>query len=127
MPAIANVVIADATPANKTLYPISASVASSKFMERAANVAAGNRILELKMSLATAQRLTDRATVLYARPYEVQTAGVWGVASTARFAGEFVIPTDMPATERGHFWAEVKNLVALAMIQSYVKDRDPCY
>jgi hypothetical protein len=127
MPAIANVVVADATPANKTLYPMSASVASSKFLERAANIAAGNRSLELKMSLAAGTRKTDRITVLYARPYEVLVDGVYVVNDVMRFSGEFVIAESVPTTERNHFATEVKNLMALAGIAGYVANRDPYY
>lgn len=127
MPAIVSLVVADATPANKTLYPISASVASSKFLERAANTAAGNRSAELKLSLASSQRVTDRVTVLYARPYEVSSGGIWMVDSIARMSCEFVVPVSWPVTERGHFYAEAKDLVAQAMIEAYVKDRDPNY
>lgn len=127
LPAIGNLVVADATPANKTLYPLSASIGSSRFSARDAATVAGNRSLEYKMSLASSARVTDRITLLYARPYEVTEAGIVIVQSIARAAIEFVVPASLPVTERGHFWAEVKNLVALAATQSYVKDRDPMY
>jgi len=127
MPAISNLVIADATPTNKTLYPLSASIASSRFMERAANLAAGNKSTELKLSLATTQRPTDRVTLLYGHPYELQVDGVWAVQNVGRMSCEFVIPADWTSTERGHFYALCKNLVAHATVQAYVKDRDPAY
>lgn len=127
MPAIASLVVADATPSNKTLYPLSAAMASSKFIERAANLAAGNRTAELKMSLASSTRATDRITVLYARPFEQQVDGVWVVQDIGRMSAEIVVPVNWSTTERGHFYAECKNLLALATVQAYVKDRDPCY
>jgi hypothetical protein len=127
MTAVANLVIADATPANKTLYPLSASIASSKFIERAANTALGNRSAEFKLSLASSARVTDRVTLLYARPIEVLVDGAYTVDSIARMAVELVIPANWTTTERGHFWAECKNLMALAGVQSYVKDLDPFY
>lgn len=127
MPAISSLVIADATPANKTLYPLSASIASSRYMERAANLAAGNKSAELKMSLATTARPTDRITALYAHPFEAQVDGVWVVQNVGRMAVEFVIPADWTTTERGHFFALCKNYVAHATVQAYVRDRDPNY
>lgn len=127
MPAISNVVVADATPTNHTLYPLSASIASSRFNERAANTVAGNRSLEIKLALANATRPTDRVTVLYAAPYEVLLDGAYVVNDIMRFSGEFVLATSIPSGIREDFATEVKNLMAHALLMSYVRDRDPCY
>lgn len=127
MPAIASVVLADATPANHTLYPMSASIASSRFMARDGNTAAGNRALEIKLALASKTRATDRVTILYAAPYEVLQDGAYVVDDILRFSGEFVIAQSVPVAFRNHFVTEVKNLMAHALITSYVKDRDPCF
>lgn len=127
MPAITSVVIADAVPSNKTLYPLSASIASSKYRARDGAIQAGNRSLELKMSLASAQRPTDRVTILYGMPVEETVDGVIVVRDILRFTGEFVLPTTVGATIANNFWTEVKNLVGLGVIQSYVRDRDPNY
>lgn len=127
MPAIANVVVADATPANTTLHPISASVGSSRFLERGGVLAAANRSLELKLALANKARATDRVTVLFARPYAVLEDGVYVVRDVMRFNGEFVISENIPADVRNHFYSEVDSLFGTALLRGYVKDRDPCY
>lgn len=127
MPAIANVVVADATPANTTLYPISASVGSSRFLERGGVLAAANRSLELKLALANKTRATDRVTVLFARPYAVLEDGVYVVRDVMRFNGEFVISENIPADVRNHFYSEVASLFGTTLLRGYVKDRDPCY
>jgi len=125
MAAIANYVVADATPTNQTLYPLTASLASSRWTARSATTIAGNRTLEIKCNLATAKRATDRFTVLYARPLEVTgTDGVVSVASIQRFAGEFVIPTSTPNADRNHFAYEVASVVANAVLKAILKDRD---
>jgi hypothetical protein len=126
MAAISNLVVADATPTNHTLYPLSASIASSKYAEQAANIMSGNRTLELKLSLASKTRATDRATVLYAAPKEQEVDGVWGVASTGRFTGEYVIPENWTSAERNHFATEAASIVANAVIKALTK-RDPPY
>lgn len=127
MPAIANVVVADATPTNHTLYPLSAAIASSRFNERAAHTVAGNRALEIKLALANATRPTDRVTVLYSAPYEVLQDGAYVVNDIMRFSGEFVLATTIPSDIREDFVTEVKNLMAHALVMSYARDRDPCY
>jgi anion-transporting ArsA/GET3 family ATPase len=126
MSAIANVVVADATPTNHTLYPLSASIASSKYADQAANIMSGNRTLELKLSLASKTRATDRVTVLFASPKEQEVDGVWGVASIGRATLEYVIPEDWTSTERNHFATEVASLAANAVVKALTK-RDPPY
>jgi hypothetical protein len=126
MSAIANLVVADATPANKTLYPLSASIASCLYNERAANSVAGNRTADVRLSLASSRRKTDRITVVYASPKEAQVDGVWVVDSIARANVQYVIPVDWTETERNHFAAEVASLAGTAAVKNTVK-RDPGY
>lgn len=126
MAAIANVVIADAVPANKTLYPLSASVASSTYNERAANSVAANRSLEVRLSLAHSKRPTDRVTTIYACPKEVQVNGVWTVVSIARSTREDVIPADWTDAERNNFMTELASLANTAAVKNTGR-RDPAY
>lgn len=121
MAAIANLVVADATPTNHTLYPLSASIASSKFMARESVTIEGNRMLEIKGNLANSRRRTDRITVLYSLPKEVVKDGVTVVESTARFIGEFVMPVNWSDTERNHFATEVASLAGLTPVKATVK------
>lgn len=125
MAAISNYVVADATPTNQTLYPLTASLPSSRWTARSAATVAGNRTLEIKCSLATARRATDRFTVLYARPAEVtDTNGAVSVSGIQRFAGEFVIPVNSLNADRNHFAHEVASVVANAVLKAIIKDRD---
>jgi hypothetical protein len=126
MAAISTVVIADAVPANKTLYPLSASMASSTYNERAANTIGGNRSLEVRLSLAHSKRPTDRVTTVYASPKEVQIDGVWTVQSIARSVREDVIPVDWTETDRNNFYAELASLANAPAVKNTGK-RDPAY
>lgn len=127
MSAIANFVVADATPTNHTLYPLTASLASSKWIGREATTLPGNRTLEVKASLSSKTRKTDRITVLYARPYEAVVDGVTLVSSIQRFAGEFVLAEEFPNADRNHFAFEVASVIANAVVKAIVKDRDVPY
>jgi hypothetical protein len=81
--------------------------------------------LEIKVSLATSRRPTDRVTILYAKPYEVTDVnGATSVASIQRFAGEYVIPTDTPNGNREDFAYEVASLIGNAVVKAIIKDRD---
>lgn len=127
MAAIANFVVADATPTNTTLYPLRAGLESSIWVGRGAATVAGNRKLETKLSLATARRKTDRVTVLFASPREVLVDANTLVQDVARFAGEFVIPDTWTETQRNNFAHEVASTVAAAVIKNIVKNRDVPY
>jgi hypothetical protein len=126
MSAIANLVVADATPTNKTLYPLSASIASSMYAERSANSVAGNRTADVGLSLASAKRPTDRVTAKYNSPKEQLVDGAYVVSGIGRATIEYVVPQDWTDTERNHFATEVANYAASAAVMNTVK-RDPAY
>lgn len=126
MSAIANVVLADSVPVNKTLYPIQASVDKSMHIERAANSASGNRTLTIGLSMAHSKRPTDRVTVQYASPKEAQVDGVWTVVGVRRCTIEYVLLADDTELERNNFSAEVMNLAATTAVRNTIK-RDPQY
>jgi len=119
---IANVVIADAVPANKTLYPLFSGLASS-WQERAAVSMAGNRKLSLNVSLSHSKRPTDRVDVLYKAPKEALVDGKTTVVSTGVAEIHYVIPEDWSITERLNFATEVGNLAgSLVLKQAAQRD-----
>jgi hypothetical protein len=127
MPAIGQIVVADATPTNHTFDPISASVGSSQWVTGNALTYAGNETIEVKMARPTATRKTTRVTVLFAKPIEVTNDGITTVTDIARANMEFIIPTGMTTDDAGHFHKEVANLLDASVIQSYIKDRKPAF
>lgn len=120
MAAIANVVVADAVPANKTLYPLSAGIAESSWQERAAVSMAGNRTLKAGLSLSHSKRPTDRVALLYKAPKEASVNGLTTVVNTGVFDVNYVIPEDWTATERLNFATECATLVATTMVKDLV-------
>lgn len=124
MSAIANVVAVDSVPANKTLYPLSASLSESNWTERAANAVAANRTLRTGLNLSHSKRPTDRVFVLYKAPKETQVDGRWVLDSTGVFEGNFIIPDHWTTLERRNFAAEVASVVAGQAVKLSV-ERDP--
>lgn len=125
MSAIANVVIADAVPANKTLYPLSAGIAESVWQERAAVSMAGNRRLSAGVSLSHSKRPTDRVNVLFKCPKEALVDGLTTVVNTGVFEGHLVIPEDWTDTERNNFATEVANLMTNAVVKDLARRNVP--
>lgn len=124
MSAIANVVAVDSVPANKTLYPLSASLGESNWVERAANAVAANRTLRTGLSLSHSKRPTDRVFVLYKAPKEALVDTRWTVDSTGVFEGNFVIPDHWTTLERLNFATEVASVIANQAVKLSVQ-RDP--
>lgn len=127
MPDVSSVVVADATPTNHTMYPLVKGLASSKFIGREGTIPRSDRSLELKLSLASASRATDRVTVLYSSPVTVEVDGVDTVSDIQRFSCEFVLAETVGSETREDFVAEVASLISSALMLAYVKDRDPAY
>lgn len=130
MPVPSTITIADATPTNHVYRPISIGDPSgnSTLINTESATNAGNRSMVLGYSFANAKRKTDKIQVRLNFPKEVTDSnGVVSVKSIGRFIGEYIIPDDWSETERGHFFASVKNLSAHAVVEGYVKSRDPFY
>lgn len=127
MPAAANIVIADATPANHTFAPMTVNGGAAVFEDRDSNTSAGFKQLLLSMSRATASRPTNRVNIRLNVPYEQLVDGAYTIRSIARLSADVVLPDDMSATERDHFAALCKNAFAHATIVGYVGDLDVVY
>lgn len=125
MPAAANIVLADATPANHTFAPVSVSDGVAVHEDRDSTTSAGWKTLYLKLKRAVSGRATNRVEVRLNVPYEQTIEGVVSIRSTARHVGETILPDDMTASERNHFATLLANAYANAVIKGYAKDLDP--
>lgn len=123
MPAASSISINDATPTAHVFVPVSVSPQLSLFRNVAdAAISGSEEQIGLSLSRANANRATNKVKLTFAMPFEQTVDGQVIVRSTARFTGEWTLPDDMSATERGHFAALVKNSVAQADIEDYVTD-----
>lgn len=131
MPAVAAVTINDgaSTPVAQTFNPISASIGSTTLVNRVGVTAAGHRTLILGYDAAKGNRPTHRVNVRLNYPVEVlnTTTGIYEVAYTGRISCDIVIPDQMTQLERDHMAAFLKNAVAHAVVNGYVKSLDPMY
>lgn len=129
MPAISNIVLADATPANHTFVPVSSTPDQAVWLDRDGTTAAGSKELVAVYSRANGARKTDRVKIRLNVPYEATSTdtGKTYVAYTARFSCDVVLPDEMSATERGHVAALIKNALADTVLNGYISDLDPAY
>lgn len=127
MPAITNIVVADATPTNHTLIPMSASMANSQWMEKSAATFEGNTRVVAKMNPPTSQRPTTRNIITLNVPLERDVDGVTVVGDVIIFEVNQVIAKTVSDAEALRAYAIFKNLIAHATIQSYLAAREPVY
>lgn len=127
MPVASAITLADAVPANHVYSPVQVSTGRALLLNKATTIPASNEQLVLGFDLASARRPTDRILTQLAQPLEKTVDGTVVVRSTPRFVGDWVLPSDMTDAERNNFWTLVKNFIAHAMVQSYVRSRDPMY
>jgi hypothetical protein len=129
MPAVSNIVLADATPANHTFVPVSVTPDQAVWLDRDGTTAAGSKELVAQYSRANGARKTDRVKIRLNIPYEATSTdtGKTYVAYTARFSCDIVLPDEMSATERGHVAALIKNALADSVLNGYISDLDPAY
>jgi hypothetical protein len=123
MPAINNIVIADAAPANHTLAPQQAAMALSLWQAAEAATYGGNTRLAVTMSPPSKTRATTRIKGTLTVPHERTVEGVVSVPDTSIYTFEAVIPSAVSAAEAADGYALFKNLVAHATVQAYVADR----
>lgn len=127
MPAISNIVIADAVPANHTFVPQSASMALSTWMTTAAATYEGNSRIGMVMSPPSKARPTTRERITLAVPFERTVEGVVSVPDTILFTADAVIPSACSAAEALKGYTLFKNLLAHAMVLAYMANREPAY
>lgn len=127
MPAIDNIVVADATPTNHTLAPITASMAASEWMEDAAVTYDGNARLKMSMSPPTSQRPTTRNKLDFYVPLEREVDGVTVVTDVIIFNLNHVVAKTVSNEEAAKAYALFKNLVANSTVESYLSARKPAY
>lgn len=127
MPAIANIVVADATPANHTFVPQQAAMALSTWMETAAATYEGNARIAVTMSPPSKARATTRERLTLAVPFERTVESVVTVPDTIIFTLDAVIPSACSAAEALKAYTMLKNLVAHSVVQAYIASREPVY
>lgn len=127
MPAIGNIVVADNTPANHTLEPISASVALSSWAQTDASVFDGNKRLAVSMSLPNAARKTFRTKHVLTVPVIEVVDGVDKVVDTMIFTIESVVPQTVSAANALHGYKMLDSYVGGATCQAYIAGRSPVY
>jgi hypothetical protein len=116
-----------ATPVAKSFAPVAVAPDNSVFAEKSSGISAGYKTLSYGLSMATANRLTNRIPISLTFPVLQTVSGVSTVAYVGRFRGDFVVPDAMTAAERADFHAFVANALAHANIKALVKDLDPSY
>lgn len=127
MPAISNIVAANAVPTNHTFKPQSASLALSTWSENDGTIFEGNARLAVSMSNPTATRKTTRIKVVLSYPLERTVSGIVVVPDTILYTLEAVIPSACSAAEALDAYTTEKNVLANTLIQSYLADREPVY
>lgn len=127
MPAIANIVVADATPVNHTFEPQSASLALSTWAEETATTFEGNGRIAVAMSNPTSTRKTSRIKINYAQPIERDVDGVVKVTDTILYTFEAVLPSSCSMDEAELAYTVACNILGSTQIASYLVNRKPVY
>lgn len=127
MPAISNIVVADATPANHTFLPQQAALALSTWAAREAATFEGNPRLAVSMSNPSKVRPTSRIKINFTLPFERTVDGLISVPDTIIYTVEAVVPAACSDAEALKGFTMLKNLVAHTVIQSYLASREPTW
>lgn len=127
MPAIGDVVVADATPTNHTFEPLAASMALSTWKASDNTTQDGKSRLGISLSPASSARRTEKCTISLVIPVEGSVDGVTQVVRTFYADIKTTTPVDATDADRAKFYAMLKNLAAHATVQSYIRDGKPVY
>lgn len=123
MAAVANIVINDAVPAARTFGVIFGGL-KTEHRERSSVVADGDLVIKTEYSAATGTRKTDRVDMSITQPNVAVIDGINQVRDVARVNIQVVLPVGMSVAERAQLHAFTKNLLAHAVIQALMKDRE---
>lgn len=127
MPSTANIVIADATPANHTLTPQQAGMALSTWKADEAATYAGNPRLAVSMSPPSKARPTTREKLTFTVPFERTVEGIITVPDSIIYTVDVVVPSACSNAEALKAYAMFKNLMANTLVQSYFAGREPVF
>lgn len=127
MPAISNIVIANAVPVNLTLNPLSASLALSTWQQKDAAIFDGNARLAMALSMPSSSRKTARAKVTLTIPVIRTYDDVPRVDDSMIFTMEGVVPSSISAEEALNGYTYGKNLFAHAVVQALFANREPSW
>lgn len=120
----------EGTPVNYTFNPLYASPGRTTYVNRDSETSAGSMKIDLAFSASSRTRNTDRVKVAFSMPIEEETevgSGVYRVVDTARFNGDWVLPSSLTAANRADLEAFVANLVTHAVVDACIADLDPPY
>lgn len=128
MPEVTSITLTDKDSASVVFTPIDVSPEHSLFTN-AGTIAAGDRELILGWSPKSTKRPTDRINARLNYPVEVTSTdtGRVSVDDVMRFTSNFVVPEGVTSAEREDFAVLCGEFVTHAILQGYIKDRDPCY
>lgn len=128
MPEVTSITLTDKDLAAVVFTPIDVSPEHSLFTN-AGTIAAGDREIVLGWSPKSTKRPTDRINARFNYPVEVTSSdtGRVSVEDVMRFSASFVVPEGVTSDEREDFAKLCGELLTHAILQGYIKDRDPCY
>lgn len=127
MPAAANIVLNDATPAAVTFEPTYKQGGAVTSIDKSSLTSAGQRTLYASFSPATANRPTNRINFRLAQPKEVTIDGVTSVVHVNRINIDVIIADDADTTERADLSAFFTNLAANSVLKGYISTLSPQY
>lgn len=125
MPSATNIVLTDGQASDHTFTPVGTTPRAVLVANEGANGSL-DPTLVMGLSIANANRTTDRVNVYLKIPYAKTVDGVSVVRDVARANIECVLPELMTDTERDDFHAMLNDLVSDAIFEGYMK-RDPMY
>lgn len=117
-----------ATPVAVTFTPVAANGGSVTFADKRKGAKAFWPKLTVNFDGEKASRKTDHVDFSFEYPMTQTVNSVEVVYAIARFErGRFILPSGMPAADRKHICAFVRNGMDVAVIQGMVNDLDPIF
>lgn len=127
MPSASTISISDATPTSHDFAPLSVAPKQSVLVNRESTTSAGNWQMIIGLDPANNSRKTNRVNLRLNVPYEHTVDSVVRVSHVARANIDVILPEEMSLTDRGHFAAMLKNMLAHATVLGVIEDLDPLY
>lgn len=125
MPVASTIAISDSTPTSHDFDPRGDKNGVMIYKNTESDTGAGQMVLGLSLSDASASRPTHRVTLTLAVPVEQTVDGLVEVAHVDRFQGIFIMSENTTATARADLLAYAQNALANAQVVSAVSDLDP--
>lgn len=127
MPAIANITVADATPANHILEPRRAGVDLAAWATDETVTLDGNIRLAATFSAPSKARKTSKGRIVLTVPVEAVVDGITQVVRTRIYTIEAVVDKDCTNAEANHGFVMARNLLSNQQIIDLLGGRKPVY